>query len=67
MPKVLKREKLRKITAKKKCCKDKPRCKKCPVTLSRLTKLGFGEQIDKRRYAIASSVPKKTMAVARAR
>ncbi|KAB7744672.1 hypothetical protein GA707_08750 [Nostocoides sp. F2B08] len=58
-----------KVTAKKKCCKDKPRCKKCPVVLSRLTTLGYGERHpkDKRRYVLAGSVPKKTMKVARAR
>ena len=58
-----------KVTAKKKCCKDKPRCKTCPVVLSRLTKLGFGEQRpgDKRRYVIAGRVPKKTMRLARVR
>ena len=58
-----------KVTAKKKCCKDKPRCKKCPVVLSRLSKWGYGEQRkgDKRRYVIAGSVPKKTLATARAR
>ena len=58
-----------KVTAKKKCCKDKPRCKTCPVVLARLTKAGFGEQRagDKRRFVIAGSVPKKTLALARAR
>ena len=54
---------------KKKCCKDTPRCKKCPVVLSRLTKLGYGQQHpkDKRRYVLAVDVPKKTLKVARAR
>ncbi|MCA1782501.1 MAG: hypothetical protein ABR500_05255 [Dermatophilaceae bacterium] len=58
-----------KVTAKKKCCKDKPRCKSCPVVLTRLTKLGYGEQRpgDKRRYVIAGSVPKKTLQLARSR
>lgn len=58
-----------KVTAKKKCCKDKPRCKKCPVVLNRLTKWGYGERSggNKRRYVVAGSVPKKTLAVARAR
>jgi hypothetical protein len=57
------------VTAKKKCCKDKPRCKKCPVVLSRLTKLGYGEQHpgDKRRYVLAGPVPKQALKVARAR
>ena len=58
-----------KVTAKKKCCKDKPRCKKCPVVLQRLTALGYAERRpdDKRRYVVAGSVPKKTLRAARAR
>lgn len=56
------------VTAKKKCCKDTPRCKKCPVVLERLTTLGYGERRpgDKRRYVIAGSVPKKTLQAVRA-
>ena len=58
-----------KVTAKKKCCKDKPRCKTCPLVLTRLTKLGYRERRegDRRRYVIAGSVPKKTLQAARAR
>jgi hypothetical protein len=36
---------------KKKCCKSKPRCKKCPVVASRLAKAGAhdltGKQLQK--------------------
>ena len=55
--------------AKKKCCKDKPRCAQCPVVLMRLAKMGYAEQdADKpRRYVVAEDVPKKAMLVARQR
>lgn len=57
-----------KVTAKKKCCKDKPRCAKCPVVLMRLEKLGYAEQRkDKRDYKVAKDVPRKVMLVARQR
>jgi len=55
--------------AKKKCCKDTPRCAQCPVVLMRLAKMGYAEQdADKpRRFAVAKGVPKKAMLVARQR
>jgi hypothetical protein len=56
-----------KLTAKKKCCKDRPRCKKCPVVLMRLEKMGYAERQDRRDYKVAKDVPKKVMLVARQR
>lgn len=55
--------------AKKKCCKDKPRCAQCPVVLMRLEKMGYAEQDrDKpRKYEVARNVPKKALLVARQR
>ena len=40
--------------AKKKCCKDKPRCAQCPVVLMRLEKMGYAERDDEkpRRYTV---------------
>ena len=57
------------VKAKKKCCKDKPRCATCPVVLMRLAKMGYAEQdADKpRRFDVARKVPKKAMLVARQR
>ena len=56
------------MTAKKKCCKDKPRCTKCPVVLMRLEKLGYAEQgKDKRAYKLEKNIPEKVMLVARQR
>jgi hypothetical protein len=55
------------LTVKKTCCKDKPRCKKCPVVLMRLERLGHAEQEGKRSYVVAGKVPKKVMRTARRR
>ena len=56
------------VTAKKKCCKDKPRCKKCPVVLMRLERMGYAERVDgKRGYEVDKDVPKKALLVARQR
>lgn len=59
----------KKVQAKKKCCKDKPRCKKCPVVLMRLEKMGYAERTGegKRSYDVDTDVPKKAMLVARQR
>jgi len=56
-----------KVTAKKSCCKDKPRCKTCPVVLHRLTKGGFGERHDGRSYSLVKKIPRKALVAARAR
>ena len=55
--------------AKKKCCKDKPRCAQCPVVLMRLEKLGYADRDEDRprRYVVDKNVPKKVMLVARQR
>jgi len=55
------------VTAKKKCCKDKPRCKLCPVVLKRLAEAGFGQREDLRTYSMVKKVPRKALTVARAR
>ncbi len=49
------------VKAKKSCCKDKPRCKKCPVVLKRLEGIGLAERIDKRTYVVVDVIPKKTL------
>ena len=55
------------ITAKKKCCKDKPRCKRCPVTLKRLETMGLAQRTGKRTYVVVDVVTKTDMKRARAR
>ena len=60
-------KKPKRVKAKGKCCKDKPRCKKCPVTLKRLTELGYAEREDKRTYSVLTTVPAKALKIARQR
>lgn len=54
-------------TAKNPCCKDKPRCKKCPVVLKRLADCGCAERLDRRRYVVDKKIPKPILKQARAR
>ena len=55
------------VKAKKKCCKDGPRCKKCPVVFKRLEKAGHAERLSKRSYRFQAKLPKKALKAARAR
>jgi hypothetical protein len=55
------------LTAKKKCCKDKPRCKKCPVTLKRLEGMGLATRTGKRTYVLVDVIGKSDLKKARAR
>ena len=54
------------IKSKAKCCKDDPRCKKCPVVLKRLADAGMADR-DQRFFTITKDVPKKQLKAARAR
>jgi hypothetical protein len=56
-----------KVTAKKKCCKDKPRCSTCPVVLKRLSDQGFAERINLRKYKMTGKPKKADLAAARTR
>lgn len=53
------------VKAKKSCCKDEPRCKKCPVVLKRLEAAGLAERVDKRTYRVTTSLTKKDLKLAR--
>ncbi len=59
------------VVVKKKCCKDTPRCRRCPVVLKRLSDEGYAERESRREYTIpkklAKKLPKKVLAAARAR
>ena len=63
----LKAKDIGKIKPKSKCCKDKPRCKRCPVVLKKLEKAGYGERREDGRYVFATPVPKKALKGARKR
>ena len=57
----------KRVKAKKKCCKSGPRCKSCPIVLTRLEAEGFADRLTKRRFVIGGPVPKPVMKRARAR
>ena len=49
------------VKAKSDCCKDKPRCKRCPVVLKRLERAGLAERVGGRKYALADGLTKKQL------
>ena len=55
------------IKTKKRCCKSRPRCKKCPVVFKRLESDGLAVRQDKRHYLVELNVGKKALKAARAR
>ena len=57
--------KLKVVKPKKRCCKSKPRCKKCPVVWKKLAKQGYAERTAKRRYVVIDVVPKRALKAAR--
>ncbi|CAA9519417.1 MAG: hypothetical protein AVDCRST_MAG45-2404 [uncultured Solirubrobacterales bacterium] len=54
------------VKAKKRCCKSRPRCRRCPVVLKRLYEDGLAERQSKRRYVIPKKIPKRRLKRARA-
>jgi hypothetical protein len=56
----------KRVKAKKRCCKDRPRCKRCPVVCKRLEKQGLAERVDLRVYRISGNLKKKQLKAARA-
>ncbi len=55
------------IKVKKRCCKDRPRCKRCPVVLKRLADDGLATRLDKRQYELSPDLGKKQLRAARKR
>lgn len=55
----------RTVVAKGSCCKDKPRCKRCPVVLKRLEAAGLARRTAKRSYDLSDAVGKQQVAAAR--
>ena len=53
------------ITPKAKCCRDKPRCKRCPVVCRKLMRADMAERIGK-RYVLTVEVRKKDLKPLRA-
>jgi hypothetical protein len=54
------------IKPKRRCCKSKPRCKRCPVVCKRLQKQGLAERLGDGRYELSLTVKKKQLKKARA-
>jgi len=55
------------VKVKKKCCRSRPRCKRCPVVLKRLDKQGMAERVGSRRYELSPVLKKKHVKAARKR
>ena len=55
------------VKTKKRCCKSRPRCKKCPVVCKRLSVEGLAVRQDKRHYLVDLGIGKKSLKAARAR
>ena len=50
---------------KKRCCKDKPRCKRCPVVCKRLVKQNLAVRLEDGRYVLSIDLKKKQYKAAR--
>jgi len=55
------------VKPKKTCCKDAPRCKRCPVVCKKLMKDGWAERLEDGRYVLDPELRKKTLKAARTR
>jgi hypothetical protein len=55
------------IKPKKRCCKSRPRCKRCPVVCKRLAAQDLLAKRADGRYVVVDVVPKKRLKAARAR
>ena len=55
------------IKTKKKCCKDNPRCSKCPVVWKRLEMAELAEREGPRFYRASPDLKKKQLKAARKR
>ncbi|HYF24732.1 MAG TPA: hypothetical protein VD931_03240 [Baekduia sp.] len=57
----------KRVRVKKRCCKDKPRCKRCPVVVKRLEKDGLVERVTRREVVVVDVISKAQLKAARAR
>jgi hypothetical protein len=55
------------IKPKKRCCKSRPRCKRCPVVCKRLASQDLLAKRSDGRYVVVDVIKKKTYKAARAR
>ena len=53
------------MKTKKRCCKSRPRCKRCPVVFKRLDQQGLAERTGRFAYELSPDLTKKAMKAAR--
>jgi hypothetical protein len=53
------------IKPKKRCCKSRPRCKKCPVVCKRLLIAGLAEKQPNGTFVLHIDIKKKALKAAR--
>ena len=53
------------VRCKDKCCKSRPRCKRCPAVWKQLAKQGYAEREGKLRYVVIDVLPKRVVKSAR--
>jgi hypothetical protein len=54
------------VKPKKRCCKSRPRCKRCPVVCKRLQHAGLAHKRGDGRYVLSVELRKKQLKAARA-
>ena len=57
---------MKRVKTRKKCCKSRPRCKRCPVVCKRLENAGPRGARGQAHYLVSLDVKKKTLKAARA-
>ena len=55
------------VKTKRRCCKSRPRCRRCPVVCRRLAADGLAAARGDGRYVLVDVLPKKALKAARAR
>jgi aldehyde:ferredoxin oxidoreductase len=53
------------VKPRKRCCKSRPRCKRCPVVCKRLVKRGLATERDDGRFVLSVELRKKHLEAAR--
>jgi hypothetical protein len=56
---------MKRVKPRKRCCKSRPRCKRCPVVCKRLESQGLAERAGK-HYLVSLDIKKKALKAARA-
>ena len=57
---------MRIVKPRKRCCKSRPRCKRCPVVCKRLQTQGLATRRDDGRFVLSVELRKKQLKAARA-